>query len=66
MLSDIIFGVIGMTIAIVFYLVPIIKLVPILKFRAIPLAVVILIGVVMMVVEFIQTIRASKSDSGEK
>ena len=62
MLSDIIFGLIGMTLAIVFFLVPIVKLIPILGWKSIPLAVVILVGVVMMVVEFIQTIRASKGD----
>ena len=62
MLSDIIFGVIAMTIAIVFYLVPIVKLVPILHWKSIPLIVVILIGVTMMIVEFVQTIRASKKD----
>ena len=60
MLSDIIFGVIAMSLAIVFYLVPIVKLVPILHWKSIPLAVVILIGVVMMVVEFVQTIREGK------
>ena len=63
MLSDIIFGLIAMTMAIVFYLVPVVKLVPILHWKSIPLAVVILIGVVMMVVEFVQTVRASKDDS---
>lgn len=60
MVSDIIFGVIAMAIAIVFYLVPIVKLVPTLGFRAIPLVVVVLIGVAMMIVEFIQTVRASR------
>lgn len=65
MLSDIIFGVIGMTIAIIFYLVPIVKLVPILGWKSIPLAIVILVGVVMMVVEFIQTIRASRGDKND-
>jgi len=64
MLSDIIFGVIAMTVAIVFYAVPVIKLVPTLGLKAIPLVVVILIGVAMMIVEFIQTVRASKDDSG--
>lgn len=65
MLSDIIFGLIGMTIAVVFYLVPIVKLVPLLGWKSVPLAVVILIGAVMMVVDFIQTVRASK-DEGDK
>ena len=65
MLSDIIFGVIAMAMAIVFYLVPVVKLIPILQWKSIPLVVVILIGVVMMVVEFIQTVRASK-DEGKK
>lgn len=60
MLSDIIFGLIAMTMAIVFYLVPIVKLVPSLGYRSIPLAAVILIGVVMMVVEFVQTVRAGR------
>ncbi|MGP1677754.1 MAG: hypothetical protein ACTS6J_11425 [Burkholderiales bacterium] len=63
MLSEIIFGLIGMTMAIIFYLVPIVKLVPSLGSRSIPLVIVVLIGVVMMVVEFIQTVRASKDDS---
>ena len=63
MLSDIIFGLIGMAMAVVFYLVPIFKLVPILGARSIPLVVVVMIGVVMMVVEFVQTVRASKKDS---
>jgi hypothetical protein len=62
MLSDIIFGLIAMTVAIVFYLVPIVKLFPTLGAKTIPLAIVVLVGVVMMVVEFIQTIRASKED----
>jgi uncharacterized membrane protein len=62
MLSDIIFGLIGMTIAIVFYLVPVIKLFPTLGARTIPLCVVVLIGVAMMIVEFVQTVRASKED----
>ncbi len=64
MLSDIIFGLIAMTMAVVFYLVPIFKLVPILGTRSIPLVIVVLIGVVMMIIEFIQTVRASKDDSG--
>ena len=63
MLSEIIFGLIAMTVAIVFYLVPIVKLVPTLGFKAIPLAVVVLVGVVMMIVEFVQPVRASKDDS---
>ena len=63
MLSEIIFGLIAMTVAIVFYLVPIVKLLPSLGARAIPLAVVVLIGVAMMVVDFVQTVRASKDDS---
>ena len=63
MLSDIIFALIAGFLAIVFYLVPIVKLVPILGARSIPLVIVVLIGVVMMVVEFVQSIRASKGDS---
>lgn len=62
MLSDIIFGLIAMTMAIIFYLVPIVKLVPRLGSASIPLVIVVMIGVTMMVVEFIQTIRASKED----
>jgi hypothetical protein len=65
MLSDIIFGLIGMTMAIVFYLVPIVKLVPSLGTKAIPLAVVVLIGVGMMIYEFVETVRASR-DQGDK
>jgi hypothetical protein len=65
MLSDIIFGLIAMAMAIVFYLVPIVKLVPILHARSIPLVIVIMIGVVMMVVEFVQTVRASKDESNK-
>ncbi len=63
MLSDIIFGLIAMTMAIVFYLVPIVKLVPLLGAKSIPLVAVVMIGVVMMVVEFVQTVRASKDNS---
>ncbi|MBE0621226.1 MAG: hypothetical protein IH605_11585 [Burkholderiales bacterium] len=63
MLSDIIFGLIAMTMAVVFYLVPIVKLVPILGTKSIPLVAVVMIGVVMMIVEFVQTIRAGKDDS---
>jgi hypothetical protein len=63
MLSEIIFGLIGMTMATVFYMVPIVKLVPTLGTRSIPLVIVVLIGVVMMVVEFVQTVRAAKDDS---
>jgi len=62
MLSDIIFGLIAMTMAIVFYLVPIVKLFPTLGAKTIPLAIVVLVGIAMMVVEFIQTVRASKKD----
>ena len=65
MLSEIIFGLIGMTMATVFYLVPIFKLVPILGAKAIPLVVVVMIGVAMMIVEFVQTVRASKDDSSK-
>ena len=65
MLSEIIFGLIAMTVAVIFYLVPIVKLVPSLGFKAMPLAIVVLIGVVMMFVDFIQTVRASKDDSGK-
>ena len=65
MLSEIIFGLIAMTVAIVFYLVPVVKLAPTLGFKVIPLVVVVLIGVVMMIVEFVQTVRASKDD-GDK
>ena len=61
MLSDIIFGLIAMAMAIVFYLVPIIKLMPSLGLRSIPLVAVVLIGVAMMIVEFVQTIRAGKA-----
>lgn len=64
MLSDIIFGLIAMTMAVAFYLVPIFKLVPSLGAKSIPLVIVVLIGVVMMVVEFVQTVRAGKDDSG--
>jgi hypothetical protein len=60
MLSDIIFAVIAGVLAITFYLVPIVKLIPILEARSIPLVIVVLIGVVMMVVEFVQNIRESK------
>ena len=63
MLSEIIFGLIAMTVAIVFYLVPIVKLFPTLGAKTIPLAIVVLVGVVMMIVEFVQTVRASKEDS---
>jgi hypothetical protein len=66
MLSDIIFGLIAMAVAIVFYLVPIVKLLPTLGTKAIPLAVVVLIGVAMMIVEFVQTVRASKNDDSGK
>lgn len=62
MLSDIIFGVIAMAIATAFYLVPIVKLVPILGAKSIPLVAVVMIGVVMMVVEFYQTITAEKKE----
>jgi hypothetical protein len=62
MLSDIIFGSIAMTVAIVFYLVPIVKLFPTLGAKTIPLAVVVLIGVAMMIYEFIETVRAGKDD----
>jgi hypothetical protein len=62
MLSDIIFGLIAMTVAIVFYLVPIVKLFPTLGAKTIPLAVVVLIGVAMMIYEFIETVRAGKDD----
>ena len=65
MLSEINFGLIAMTVAIVFYLVPVVKLAPTLGFKVIPLVVVVLIGVVMMIVEFVQTVRASKDD-GDK
>lgn len=65
MLSDIIFGLIAMTMAVVFYLVPIVKLVPILGTKSIPLVAVVMIGVVMMIVEFVQTIRAGKDDSNK-
>lgn len=64
MLSEIIFGVIGMTMAVIFYMVPVVKLVPILGLKSIPLIAVVLIGVGMMIVEFVQTVRASKDDSG--
>ena len=64
MLSDIIFGLIAMTMAIAFFVVPVVKLAPTLGMRVIPLIVVVLIGVVMMIVEFIQTIRESKEGKG--
>lgn len=64
MLSDIIFGVIAMTVAVIFYAVPVVKLIPTLGLKAIPLVVVILIGVGMMVFEFVQTVRDSKKDNG--
>ncbi|TRZ67571.1 MAG: hypothetical protein D4S02_04950 [Rhodocyclaceae bacterium] len=62
MLSEIIFGLIAMTVAIIFYLIPVVKLAPTLGMRVIPLVVVVLVGVVMMIVEFVQTVRASKDD----
>ena len=65
MLSDIIFGLIAMTMAVVFYLVPIVKLVPSLGFKAIPLAVVVLIGVAMMIYEFTETVRAGRDDKDQ-
>jgi hypothetical protein len=65
MISEIIFSLIGAILAIAFYMVPIVKLVPLLGARSIPLVIVILIGVVMMIVEFVQTVRASK-DEGNK
>ncbi len=64
MLSDIIFGLIAMTMAVVFYAVPVVKLIPSLGLRVIPLGVVVLIGVAMMVYEFIETIRESGGDKG--
>jgi len=64
MLSRIIFGLIAMTVAMVFFAVPVIKLAPTLGLRVIPLGVVVLIGVVMMVYEFIENVRESKNDSG--
>ena len=63
MLSEIIFGLIAMTVAIIFYLIPVVKLAPTLGMRVIPLVVVVLVGVVMMVVEFVQTVRASKDEN---
>ena len=65
MLSDIIFGLVAMTMAVVFYLVPIVKLAPLLGLRSIPLVVVVLIGVAMMIVEFVQTVRAGREESGK-
>ena len=65
MLSEIIFGLIGMTVAIVFFAVPVVKLAPALGLRVIPLIVVVLIGVAMMVYEFIETVRKSRDDSGD-
>jgi len=62
MLTDIVFGVIAMTVAVIFYAVPVVKLIPTLGLRAIPLVVVILIGVAMMIVEFVQNVRASRKD----
>jgi len=63
MISEIVFGLIGMIMALAFFAVPIVKLAPALGAQAIPLIVVILIGVVMMVVEFVETVRRSKDDS---
>jgi hypothetical protein len=60
MLSDIIFGLVGMTLAIAFYAIPVVKLIPTLGLKTVPLGVVVLIGVAMMIYEFIETIRASK------
>lgn len=65
MISDIIFGLIGMILAIAFYMVPIVKLVPLLGARSIPLIAVVLIGVVMMAVEFVQTVRESKEENNK-
>jgi hypothetical protein len=59
MISEIIFGLIAMALAIIFYAVPVVKLIPTLGLRAVPLAIVILIGVVMMIYEFIETVRKS-------
>ena len=60
MISEIIFGLLGMAMAIVFYLVPIVKLVPILGLKSIPLGIVILIGVGMMIYNFFETVRDSR------
>lgn len=65
MLSEIIFGLIGMTVAIFFFAVPVVKLAPSLGLKVIPLVVVVLIGVAMMVYEFIETVRKSRDDSGD-
>jgi hypothetical protein len=59
MISEIIFGLIAMALAIIFYAVPVVKLIPTLGLKAVPLAIVILIGVVMMIYEFIETVRKS-------
>lgn len=59
MISEIIFGLIAMALAIIFYAVPVVKLIPTLGLRAVPLAIVILIGVAMMIYEFIETVRKS-------
>jgi hypothetical protein len=59
MISEIIFGLIAMALAIIFYAVPVVKLIPTLGLKAVPLAIVILIGVAMMIYEFIETVRKS-------
>lgn len=60
MLSEIIFGVIAMTMAVGFYAVPVVKLIPILGLKSIPLVVVVLVGIVMMIYGFIESVRNSK------
>lgn len=63
MLSEIVFGLIGMTVAMVFFSVPVLKLAPVLGWKVIPLIVVVLIGVAMMVYEFFETVRDSRDES---
>ena len=63
MLSRIVFGLIAIAMAVAFLAVPVAKLLPALGSRAFPLLIVILIGIVMMVYEFIETVRDSKDDS---
>jgi hypothetical protein len=62
MLSEIIFGLIATVMAIFFFAVPVVKLAPSLGLKVIPLVIVVLIGVAMMVWEFVETVRASRND----
>lgn len=56
MIVKVITGLIGITIALVFYGVPIIKL------KEIPMIVVVLVGVGMMIYEFIEQVREKDED----